>query len=131
MSGPADAGDAAGVDLDRFWGGVPPAVPPDIARDGPAIACLEEPSWWEGSQPLRPALEAVYAAVARQAASALAALAAAPDAALPQLPGADVAAQDAPAAASPAPAQPRAVALPGFEDAVRGLAPRRAGWRWR
>ncbi len=123
MSGPPDAVGDAGESLGRFWGEAPPSVPPPAGDDGGALARLADPAWWDGSQPLRPALDAVYAAVRQRARACLAALAAAPD----PLPPAPPSQQPPP----PAAVQPRAIALPGFEDAVRGRAPRRAGWRWR
>ena len=125
MSGPPDAGGEPGEDLGRYWGEALPTEPPPIAADGGALARLAEPAWWAGSQPLRPALDAVYAEVRRQASAALAALAAAPDS-LPE-----AAPKPRPKPPEPVAVQPRVIALPGFEDAVRGQAPRRAGWRWR
>ncbi len=123
MSGPPDAVGDAGESLGRFWGEAPPSVPPPAGDDGGALARLADPAWWDGSQPLRPALDALYAAVRHRARACLAALAAAPD---PLPPG-----PPSPQPQAPAVVQPRAIALPGFEDAVRGRTPRRAGWRWR
>ncbi len=127
MSGTPDAGDGAGVELAEFWGEASPEPPPPGPEGDGAVQRLEEPAWWDGPPPLRQALEGVSRAVRLQAVAALAALAAAPDP-LPAPPEEPPPARPAPTTAAP---QPRAIALPGFEDAVRGQVQRRAGWRWR